>query len=83
MQLINYIPQRMLTLILLIPVIAIIILLIGFFEIRIPFVSIPAEAYHKLKSMRKANKHTKKMLRKKLWNDQMHKGFVQLPTSTA
>jgi hypothetical protein len=73
----------MLTLILLIPLIAIAILFIGFLEIRIPFLSVPSDVYLKFRKMRKANKHVRKMMRKKLWHDQMHKGFVQLPTASA
>jgi hypothetical protein len=72
----------MLTLIIIIPIVAITILVIGFFEIRIPFFSNSSDAYYKFKNMRKANKHVRKMMRKKMWGDQIHKGFVKLPTAS-
>lgn len=67
----------MLAIILIILFIAITILIIGFFEIRIPFISIPEDAYRKYKSINKVNKHTRKIQHKKIWHNQMHKGFIE------
>ncbi len=68
----------MLPVIITITFIAIAILCIGFFEINFPFLSLPANAYRKYKSVRKASKHIRKIQHKKLWHDQMHKGFIEL-----
>ena len=65
----------MLSIILITTFISIVILCIGFFEIRIPFVSVQIKSSHK-----KITKHTRKLLRKRLWYNQTHKGFVELPT---
>jgi hypothetical protein len=54
---------------------ALITLLIGFFEIKIPLLSIPFKSPGK-----KISRHTKKMLHKRMWYNQTHKGFVKLPT---
>ncbi len=70
----------MLAVILIITFIALTILAIGFFEIRIPFLSIPADAYRKYKKLTKVNKHIRKIQRKKLWHNEMHKGFMELTT---
>ncbi len=70
----------MLGIIFLITFIALITLCIGFFEIRIPFLSIPANKYQKFKFTGKLNKHHRKMVRKRMWNNQIHKGFVELLT---
>lgn len=68
----------MVAVILVISFIAITILIIGFFEIRIPFLSIPANAHRKYKSVDKVNKHTRKIQHRKIWHNQMHKGFMEL-----
>jgi len=65
----------MLFIIIIITVIAIAILCIGFFEIKIPFLSIAVKTHHK-----KISKHTRKMLHKRIWYNHMHEGFVKLPT---
>lgn len=69
----------MLVIILLITLMALTILFIGFFEIKIPFVSNSSDAGSKLVT-RRDNKHARKILRKRILNDQIHKGFVKLPT---
>ena len=69
----------MLITIILITFISIIILMIGFFEIRIPYLFDDLFATFN-SSHKKLKKHTRKMLRKRMWNNQMHKGFVKLPT---
>ncbi len=68
----------MVAIILVITFTALTILVIGFFEIRMPFLSIPANAYRQYKSLTKVNKHTRKIQHKKIWHDQMHKGFMEL-----
>jgi hypothetical protein len=55
---------------------AIISLGLGFFEIGLPVLRSPFP----LRS-RKISKHNRKMLRKKIWHNEFHKGFVTLPTS--
>ncbi|MEO7291939.1 MAG: hypothetical protein ABIW34_02465 [Ginsengibacter sp.] len=69
----------MLVIILFITFISLITLCIGFFEIRIPFLSIPADEYQKYKSRIKLNRHEKKMMRRRMWYNQIHKGVVELP----
>lgn len=68
----------MLTVILIITFISIAMLCIGFFEIRIPFLSIPSYAFKRYKVLSRNNKHTRKIQHKKLWKDQTHKGFIEL-----
>jgi|GEM_PF-6176428 len=70
----------MLAIILIITFIALCILCIGFFEIRIPFISIPAKEYHSYKIRMRANRHTRKMMRKRMVYNTIHKGFIDLPT---
>lgn len=65
----------MLLIIVITTIAAVFILCIGFFEIKIPFITIPFKDTHK-----KIPRHTKKMLRKRLWYNEFHKGFVKLPT---
>lgn len=70
----------MLVIILLITFISIITLCIGFFEIRIPFLSIPANEYQKFKIRVTESKHQRKMARKRMWYNEIHKGFIDLLT---
>ncbi|MDB5198647.1 MAG: hypothetical protein JWO92_610 [Chitinophagaceae bacterium] len=65
----------MLTIIILITFTALTVLCIGFFEVRIPFISVPFKS-----SQKKITRHTRKMLHKRIWYNQIHKGFVKLPT---
>ncbi len=69
----------MLTIIIILSLTAVAILCFGFLEIRIPFSSIPAEAFKKYKSLSQVNKQTRKIQHKRIWKDQLHKGFVELP----
>jgi hypothetical protein len=65
----------MLSIIIIIPLLAIAILCIGFLEVRIPFISVPAGRSHK-----KLSRHTRKMLHKRIWYNHTHTGFMKLPT---
>jgi len=69
----------MLTVILLITFIAITILCLGFFEVRFPFTSITTETFHTGIQKSKSTKHDRKVMRKRIWSNQMHKGFVKIP----
>ena len=64
----------MIVIIILITLLSLFILIIGFFEVKLPFLKTPF-----INRSTKLNRHTKKLLRKKIWNSQMHKGFVKLP----
>lgn len=67
--------------IILITFISIVILIIGFLEIQIPFLSFSSSQLINFnQSGKKITKHTKKLLRKRLWNNEMHKGFIDLST---
>lgn len=68
----------MVTLIFLITTISIAMLLIGFFEIKIPFLFSDLVVRFRY-SRKKVNKHARKMIRKKLWYHRIHKGFIDLP----
>lgn len=65
----------MLFIILIITFLSIAILCIGFIGIRFPFISVQIES-----SEKKLTKHTRKLLRKRQWYNQTHKGFIDLPT---
>ena len=65
----------MLFIIIIITISALAILCIGFFEVRIPFLTVPIKL-----SEKKLTKHSRKMLHKKIWYNYIHKGFVKLPT---
>ena len=71
--------KKMLVFIFIITFSAIIILCLGFLEIRIPFFNIPSDAYKKYKKTYSNYSRTKKIQHKKIWIDQMHKGFIELP----
>jgi hypothetical protein len=68
----------MLAIILIITFIAICILCIGFFEIRIPFISVPSKEYHSYKIIMRANRHARKKMRKRMVYKNIHKGFIDL-----
>lgn len=65
----------MLSIIIITTILSIAILCVGFIGIRIPFTSIPFKS-----SGKKLTKHTRKLLRKRIWYNHTHKGFVKLPT---
>jgi hypothetical protein len=58
--------------------IALIILCTGFFGIKIPFVSIPKLEYQKYKFRVGPYRHEKKIMRKRIWHHEIHKGFIEL-----
>ncbi|HEY8690230.1 MAG TPA: hypothetical protein VIM07_13425 [Chitinophagaceae bacterium] len=68
----------MLAIILTITFIALCILCIGFFEIRVPFITVPADEYLSYKVIMRANRHARKMMRKRMVYNNIHKGFIDL-----
>lgn len=62
--------------IILITIISLITLCAGFFEIKLPFISVPV-----FTPRNKITRHAKKILHKRIWFNHLHKGFIKLPVN--